>query len=150
MREASNRGWGYLAADSPLLFGVISETLQLAHVGLLAQSLPTTNHGECSIEIKGEGTYPGRGMSVEAQLRFGSVLGVARGLFVSDVGDESFEESGDRAGTSIGGGGAGGSSGVGGGLLVSELMLGGGVIELLFRHDTVGEACLGGCHEDDH
>ena len=29
-------------------------------------------------------------------------------------------------------------------------MLGGGVIELFFRHDTVGEAGLGGCHEGEH
>ena len=85
-------------------------------------------------------------MSVEAHLRIGSVLGVARGLFVSDVGDEGFEEAGDRAGASIGGVGTGGSSGVGGGLLVIELMLGGGIVELLFWNDPVGEACLGGCH----
>ena len=100
--------------------------------------------------MKEEGTYPGRGMSVEAHLRIGSVLGVARGLFVSDVGDESFEEGGDRAGTGVGSSGTVGSSGVGGGLLVRELCLGGGIVELLFWNDPVGEACLGGSHEGDH
>ena len=100
--------------------------------------------------MKEEGTYPGRGMSVEAHLRIGSVLGVARGLFVSDVGDESFEEGGDRAGTGVGSSGTIGPSGVGGGLLVSELMLSGGIVELLFGNDPVSEACLGGSREGDH
>ena len=58
-------------------------------------------------------------MGVEAHLRIGSVLSVARGLFVPDVGDESFDE-GDRAGTGVDGAGTGGSSGICGGLLVSD------------------------------
>ena len=35
--------------------------------------------------------YPGCGMAVEADLRVGSVLGVARSLLVSDV-DEAVED----------------------------------------------------------
>ena len=52
MAEGSHNERCYLAADPPLLFGVIGETLQLIHVGLLAESLPNTNHGECSIEMR--------------------------------------------------------------------------------------------------
>ena len=100
-------------------------------------------------ETKEEGTYPGRGMSVNAHFRIGSELGVARGLFASDVGDESFEEGGDRAGTSVGSSSTVGSSGVGGCLLVRELCLSGDIVELLFWNDPVGEACLGGSHEGD-
>ena len=99
--------------------------------------------------MKEEGTYPGRGMSVDAHLRIGSELGVARGLFVSDVGDEAGEESADRAGVGVGGIGTGGSSGIGGSLLTRELFLSGGIVELLFWHDLVGNACLGSCHEGD-
>ena len=59
-------------------------------------------------------------MGVEAHHRVGSVLSVARGLFVPVVGDESFEDEGDRAGTGVDGVGTGGSSGICGGLLVSD------------------------------
>ena len=59
-------------------------------------------------------------MGVEAHLRIGSVLSVARGLFVPDVGDESFEAEGVRAGTGVDGVGTGGSSCIYESLLVSD------------------------------
>jgi len=64
--------------------------LQLIQVGLqlVAKSLPTTKiQGTARLKHKGRGMYPGCGMAVEADLRVGSVLGIARGLLVSDVGD---------------------------------------------------------------
>ena len=94
-------------------------------------------------------TYPGRGLGVGAHFRIGSELGVARGLFVSDVCDEVVEQIADRAEAGVLGAIAGGSSGVGRALLIRELLLGGLVVELLFRNDPVGDACLGGCHEGE-
>ena len=97
--------------------------------------------------IHSAGCWYGR-MAVEADLRVGSVLGVARSLLVSDV-DEAVEEVADRAGVGVPGLGAGGSSGVVGTLLVGELLLGGVVVECLFWHDSVGKTYLGGCHEGE-
>ena len=117
-------------------------------MGLLAESL-TTATNQVTGSIKTGGTYPGRGMCVVAHLRIGSILGVARGLFVSDVGDEAGEEAPDRAGVGVGGIGTGGSSGVVGALLTRELLLSGLVVELFFWHDSVGDACLGSHHEGE-
>ena len=93
--------------------------------------------------------YPGRGLGVGANFRIGSELGIARGLFVSDVCDEVVEQIANRAEVGVLGAIAGGSSGVGRALLIREPLLGGLIVELLFRNDPVGEACLGGCHEGD-
>ena len=88
-------------------------------------------------------------MGVEADLRIGSVLGVARGLLVADARDEVVEEVTDGAGVGVLGLGAGGSGGGVAALLVREFLFGGLVVDFFSWHDSVGDACLaiGSCHE---
>ena len=74
-------------------YGIVGEMLQLIQAGLqlnrlVAKSLPTTKiQGTARLKHKGRGMYPACGMAVEADLRVGSVLGIARGLLAFDVGD---------------------------------------------------------------
>ena len=89
-------------------------------------------------------------MSVCAHFRIGFELGLACGPFVSDVGEEGGEQCFDRAGAGVGSTGTVGSNGIGGGLLAIVTILGGVVVELLFWHDPVGDACLGSYHKGGH
>ena len=83
----------YLAADTPLLGGIVGENLERVDMGLLAKSLPHQGiMRDIRSATRGGETYPGVGLGLDARIRIGFELGVARGLLGSDVGDEAGEE----------------------------------------------------------